>query len=143
MLFLGTMFAPTEDRDAPGQGFTHQIGDVVTIASPGLGALVNTVTLATEAPALDLRRRRPDAQSRREGAALMARAGTIRIGVGGWTFEPWRGGFYPEGLPQARELEYMSRKLTSIEINGTFYGSQKPASFRAGTTRPRTASSSR
>jgi uncharacterized protein YecE (DUF72 family) len=53
----------------------------------------------------------------------------IRIGVGGWTFEPWRGVFYPDGLAQRRELEFASRKLTSIEINGTYYGSQKPASF--------------
>ncbi|MBB5221118.1 fumarylacetoacetate (FAA) hydrolase family protein [Amaricoccus macauensis] len=50
VLFLGTMFAPIEDRDAPGQGFTHHIGDVVTISAPGLGALVNTVALSTEAP---------------------------------------------------------------------------------------------
>ena len=56
-------------------------------------------------------------------------AGKIRIGVGGWTFEPWRGAFFPKGVPQARELEYASSKLTSIEINGTYYGSQKPASF--------------
>ena len=55
--------------------------------------------------------------------------GKIRIGVGGWTFEPWRGSFYPPGLAQKRELEYASRKLTSIEINGTYYGSQKPESF--------------
>jgi len=54
----------------------------------------------------------------------------IRIGVGGWTYAPWRGVFYPPGLPQARELEYAGQKLTSIEINGTFYGSQKPESFR-------------
>lgn len=53
----------------------------------------------------------------------------IRIGVGGWTFEPWRGAFYPEGLAQRRELEFASRKLTSIEINSTYYGSQKPESF--------------
>jgi uncharacterized protein YecE (DUF72 family) len=53
----------------------------------------------------------------------------IRIGVGGWTFEPWRDTFYPADLAQKRELEYASRKLTSIEINGTYYGSQKPASF--------------
>jgi uncharacterized protein YecE (DUF72 family) len=53
----------------------------------------------------------------------------ILIGVGGWTYEPWRGSFYPEGLAQKRELEYASSKLTSIEINGTYYGSQKPASF--------------
>jgi uncharacterized protein YecE (DUF72 family) len=56
--------------------------------------------------------------------------GRIRVGVGGWVFEPWRGSFYPDGLAQKRELEYASRKLTSIEINGTYYGSQKPASFR-------------
>jgi len=55
--------------------------------------------------------------------------GRIRIGVGGWTYEPWRGTFYPDGLAQKRELEYASGRLTSIEINGTFYGSQKPATF--------------
>ena len=54
----------------------------------------------------------------------------IRVGIGGWTFEPWRGVFYPERLTQKRELEYASRKLTSIEVNGTFHGSQKPESFR-------------
>src|SRR5580704_6554913 len=55
--------------------------------------------------------------------------GVIRIGVGGWTYEPWRGTFYPAGLIQKRELEYASRQLTSIEVNGTFYGSQKPETF--------------
>jgi uncharacterized protein YecE (DUF72 family) len=55
--------------------------------------------------------------------------GAIRIGIGGWTYEPWRGTFYPDKFPQKRELEYASRQLTSIEINGTFYGSQKPESF--------------
>jgi uncharacterized protein YecE (DUF72 family) len=53
----------------------------------------------------------------------------IRIGVGGWTYEPWRGAFYPKGLPHSRELQYAGAKLTSIEINGTYYGSQKPESF--------------
>ena len=57
-------------------------------------------------------------------------AGTIRAGIGGWSYEPWRGLFYPEGLPQKRELEYASRRLASIEINATYYGSQKPESFR-------------
>ncbi len=56
-------------------------------------------------------------------------AGTIRVGIGGWTFEPWRGSFYPDKLPQKRELEYASRHLTTIEINGTYYGSQKPETF--------------
>jgi uncharacterized protein YecE (DUF72 family) len=58
-----------------------------------------------------------------------AKSGAIRVGIGGWVFEPWRGTFYPKGLAQKRELEFASRKLTSIEINGTYYGSQKPASF--------------
>jgi uncharacterized protein YecE (DUF72 family) len=60
----------------------------------------------------------------------MARQGRIYIGIGGWTFAPWRGVFYPEKLAQAKELGYAASKLTSIEINGTYYGSQKPASFR-------------
>jgi uncharacterized protein YecE (DUF72 family) len=54
----------------------------------------------------------------------------IRAGIGGWTYEPWRGVFYPPDLPKARELEYASRKLTTIEINGTFYRTQSPAVFR-------------
>jgi uncharacterized protein YecE (DUF72 family) len=53
----------------------------------------------------------------------------IRIGIGGWTYAPWRGTFYPSDLTQSRELEYASRNLSSIEINGTFYGLQKPASY--------------
>jgi uncharacterized protein YecE (DUF72 family) len=55
--------------------------------------------------------------------------GKIYVGVGGWTFEPWRGPFYPKDLTHKRELEYASRKLTSIEINGTYYSSFKPASW--------------
>ncbi len=53
----------------------------------------------------------------------------IRVGIGGWTFAPWRGTFYPDGLKHADELKYASSKLTSIEINGTFYRTQGPASF--------------
>jgi uncharacterized protein YecE (DUF72 family) len=56
--------------------------------------------------------------------------GTIHIGIGGWTYEPWRGLFYPKGLPQKRELEFASRRLTSIEINGTYYSTFKPESWR-------------
>lgn len=54
---------------------------------------------------------------------------TIRVGIGGWTYAPWRGTFFPEGLPHARELEYASQRLTAIEINGTYYSTQKPATF--------------
>lgn len=60
----------------------------------------------------------------------MAKTGKIRIGIGGWTYEPWRGTFYPDALTQKRELEFASRQLTSIEVNGTYYGSQKPATFQ-------------
>jgi uncharacterized protein YecE (DUF72 family) len=56
-------------------------------------------------------------------------AGGIRIGIGGWTYEPWRGLFYPEGLARARELEFASRRLTSIEVNGTYYSTFKPESW--------------
>lgn len=58
-----------------------------------------------------------------------ATLGTIRVGIGGWTFAPWRGPFYPPGLPHRRELEHASRHLTAIEVNGTYYGSQKPETF--------------
>jgi uncharacterized protein YecE (DUF72 family) len=55
---------------------------------------------------------------------------TMLVGIGGWTFAPWRGVFYPQGLPHAQELRYAAERLTSIEINGTFYRTQSPASFR-------------
>ena len=61
----------------------------------------------------------------------MAKAKTsIRVGIGGWTYEPWRDNFYPKGLAQARELGYASRQLTAIEVNGTYYSTMKPASFK-------------
>ena len=53
----------------------------------------------------------------------------IRVGTGGWTYEPWRENFYPKGLAHNRELEYASRRLTAIEINATYYRLQKPESF--------------
>jgi uncharacterized protein YecE (DUF72 family) len=60
-----------------------------------------------------------------------ANQGRIRVGIGGWTYEPWRGVFYPSDLPQKRELEYASQQLTAIEINGTFYSRQSPKSWKA------------
>jgi uncharacterized protein YecE (DUF72 family) len=60
----------------------------------------------------------------------MQNTGSIRIGIGGWVFPPWRGAFYPAGLRQAEELAYASRHVTAIEINGTFYRIQTPASFK-------------
>ena len=56
--------------------------------------------------------------------------GNIYAGIGGWTYEPWRGVFYPKGLPHARELAYAAERLTAIEINGTFYRTQSPATYR-------------
>lgn len=60
----------------------------------------------------------------------MSTPATIRAGIGGWTYKPWRGVFYPAGLPQAHELRHAATHLTTIEINSTYYGSQKPESFR-------------
>ena len=57
--------------------------------------------------------------------------GKIRIGIGGWTYPPWRGLFYPDQLPQRRELEYAAKRFGAIEINATFYGRQSPASWKA------------
>jgi uncharacterized protein YecE (DUF72 family) len=53
----------------------------------------------------------------------------IRIGIGGWTYPPWRGSFYPNKLPQAKELDYASRQLGAIEINATFYSRQSVKSW--------------
>jgi len=61
---------------------------------------------------------------------MTVKSGPIYIGIGGWTFEPWRGVFYPKGLPHAKELAYAAERLTSIEINGTFYRTQTPATYR-------------
>src|SRR5687767_12018502 len=60
----------------------------------------------------------------------MRKTGIIFTGVGGWNFAPWRGSFYPKGLAQTQELHYASRQFTSTEINSTFYGLQKPATFQ-------------
>ena len=66
-----------------------------------------------------------------------AEPGRIRVGVGGWSYAPWRGVFYPKGLKQADELSYAASKLTSIEINATHYRLQSPKSFRIwGATAP-------
>jgi uncharacterized protein YecE (DUF72 family) len=60
----------------------------------------------------------------------MRNIGTIRVGIGGWVFPPWRGSFYPKGLSQSQELQHASRQLSAIEINGTFYNSGRADSFR-------------
>jgi uncharacterized protein YecE (DUF72 family) len=60
----------------------------------------------------------------------MSTTGTIRVGIGGWVYPAWRGAFYPPGLRQTEELAFASRHVTAIEINGTFYRIQTPASFR-------------
>jgi uncharacterized protein YecE (DUF72 family) len=62
---------------------------------------------------------------------MTKRASNIYVGVGGWTYEPWRGVFYPRGLAHAQELPYAAKHLSSIEINGTFYRTQNPKTFRS------------
>ena len=57
--------------------------------------------------------------------------GDLRVGISGWRYEPWRGVFYPAGLPQHRELAFASRMLPTIEINGSFYSLQRPESYLA------------
>src|SRR5690606_21008499 len=84
-------------------------------------------------------RHRKPARSCRMSHDLFADAGAtaagvgpvdgIRVGIGGWTYVPWRKNFYPDGLVQRRELEYASRQLSAIEINGTYYGAQKPETY--------------
>src|SRR3546814_20552499 len=75
------------------------------------------------------RRRRVSASAAAPGRGPMAQ-GRIFVGIGGWTYEPWRGVFYPEGLTQKRELAFASRALTSIEINGTYSSTFQPATWQ-------------
>ncbi|MPV37795.1 DUF72 domain-containing protein [Georgenia subflava] len=56
---------------------------------------------------------------------------SVHVGISGWRYKPWRGTFYPKGLPQRRELEYVSGRLGTVEINGSFYSLQRPASYRS------------
>ena len=70
------------------------------------------------------------------------KSGEIRVGIGGWTYEPWRGEFYPKGLPHARELTYASERLTSIEINGISIARNRPPPSPNGRRRRGTASCS-
>jgi uncharacterized protein YecE (DUF72 family) len=65
----------------------------------------------------------------RSNPSAAAPAASIRVGIGGWTYAPWRDNFYPAGLVQRLELEYASRQLTSIEINGTFHREQTPTTY--------------
>src|SRR4051794_6939544 len=70
----------------------------------------------------------PDAPGR--GRSRRTPMDGVRIGISGWRYAGWRGDFYPAGLPQRRELEYAAQRLTSIEINGSFYSLQRPESYR-------------
>ena len=60
---------------------------------------------------------------------MAAKTGNVYAGIGGWTYEPWRGVFYPKGLTQKRELEYAASQFNTLEINGTFYGMQRPDAY--------------
>jgi len=79
---------------------------------------------------------KPAAKAESKSAGKSGQAGgsagklPVRVGIGGWTFEPWRNNFYPPKLPHAQELAYASRQLTAIEVNGTYYSTFKPPTFR-------------
>jgi uncharacterized protein YecE (DUF72 family) len=74
--------------------------------------------------------RKAQAAPRHPARSQAGLEGELRIGISGWTYQPWRGVFYPPKHPQKRELEYASRSLNTIEINGTFYSLQLPSSFQ-------------
>jgi uncharacterized protein YecE (DUF72 family) len=74
---------------------------------------------------------RPRWRAERRRRRLLSVMKAARIGISGWTYPPWRGVFFPRGWPQKRELEFASRQVNSIEINGTFYSLQRPESYRA------------
>ena len=65
---------------------------------------------------------------------MSKRPGALRIGISGWRYPAWRGVFYPQGLPQRAELEYASRQVASIELNGSFYSLQRPSSYACWNT---------
>jgi uncharacterized protein YecE (DUF72 family) len=72
---------------------------------------------------------RDQTSTQKSPRAKQAKSGTVHAGIGGWTFEPWRGVFYPDKLAHSKELHYASRHLPTIEVNGTYYRTQKPATF--------------
>jgi uncharacterized protein YecE (DUF72 family) len=124
------------DHLIPENGNDHERGARVHPASPSLTVAVRAWSKdhAHKQTAMALRNPpSPLANTHLTGVndkQMTAKSGPIYIGIGGWTFEPWRGEFYPRGLPHAKELAYAAERLTSIEVNGTFYRTQTPATFR-------------
>lgn len=125
---------------APAKRASGALGAAGKTAARAAGKKAVATKVATQAatkkaPATKAASRKPEPMANTRPATAKSASGAgstmpaIRVGIGGWTFAPWRGLFYPEDLAQKRELEYASRQLTTIEINGTFYGSQKPESF--------------
>jgi uncharacterized protein YecE (DUF72 family) len=100
---------------------------LIVVAVSAMGNYTHT-THRTDAFLTGLGDRRMTPKATAKSGA--GRSGQVYVGIGGWTFEPWRGAFYPKGLPHAKELSYAAERLTSIEVNGTFYRTQTPATFR-------------
>src|SRR3954454_14428179 len=91
------------------------------------------ITRGSTSPTVPRRRRRLHGEPPRGGRSHVGTAETVaevRVGISGWAYKGWRGDFYPRGLPQRHELEYAAGRLTSIELNGSFYSLQKPESYR-------------
>lgn len=101
----------------------------MTATRKAAGAARKTSARDASAPGASARGTSASNAQGRDATGRNAAAGRIRVGIGGWTYAPWRDNFYPAGWPQARELEYASGRLSAIEINATYHGTQKPASF--------------
>ena len=121
---IGTKIAPKPKKAAPGGGKRSPAAKPAAKTMAAKPKRAATAALAKS----DASQSGPTPSTLAEFGA--SQSGQIYCGIGGWTFEPWRGVFYPDDLTHARELHYASRKLTSIEINGTFYRTQTPATFR-------------
>jgi uncharacterized protein YecE (DUF72 family) len=98
-------------------------GSTMAARGPSSARTSATSTSATESAST------PTACAARDSGTGAVSPGRIRVGVGGWVYEPWRDNFYPAGLAHTRELEYLSRRVTAIEINATYYRTQSAASF--------------
>ena len=104
---------------------------VVGLCCAKLAPAITSAKTQTAIRCIDCLIRSPCDRGQRRGCRRYMEQGHVRIGVSGWRYAPWRGEFYPKSLRQAEELSYLASQLSTVEINGTFYSLQSPASFAA------------